>query len=65
MLDIISEYIGQLLLQYIGQSIRWIYFLGKKDFSDLNDDSYNYILSILFYIIRFILYSNILSTLNF
>lgn len=50
MIDIIFEYIGELLFQYIGQSIRWVFFLGKKNFNDLSDSHYNYILSIFFYL---------------
>lgn len=50
-MNAIFDFIGEILLQFIGQAIRWFYFLGKKKFSDLNDDPYNYILSILFFII--------------
>ncbi len=50
MIDVIFEYIGELLFQYIGQSIRWLFFLGRRDFNHLRDSHYNYILSILFYL---------------
>ena len=50
-MNFVFDFLGELLLQYIGQSIRWLFFLGKKNFSDLNDDPYNYVLSILFIII--------------
>ncbi len=51
MLDVIVEYIVELLFQYIGQSIRWLFFLGKRNFNDLGDSHYNYILTILFYLV--------------
>jgi len=49
-MDTILMFITDLLLQYIGQFIRWLFFLGKKDFVELEDSPYNFILSILFFI---------------
>ncbi len=50
-MDTIFQFIYDVLLQYTGQFIRWMFFLGKKKFSSLADSHYNYLLSILFFII--------------
>jgi len=60
-MDTIFQFIFDLVLQYVGQSIRWLFFLGKTKFSDLEDSAYNYILSILFFVLIGYVFSKIES----
>lgn len=49
--DFILFFIRDLLFEYAGISIRWIFFLGKKKINELKGSKYNIIVSIIFYLL--------------
>lgn len=52
--DFALFFFRDLLFEYVGMSIRWIFFFGKKRLQDLRKSNYNIIVSIVFYLFLFI-----------